>query len=134
MTNPVPDLTPPAPPVRTYISIPTRITAMQWTGTNIQELWDWITAEFLYGPIPAGDRRAPIPARLYVAANNAWVDIEPGEWILQDTLGFYPCKDSVFRAKYREAPVEDQLAALKEQMGYGPRAPRVIWQGEDTRG
>jgi hypothetical protein len=121
MPETVPDLTTPATCPTTYISIPTRITAMQWTGGNIQDLWDWITAEFLYGPIPAEPiiREHARPARLYVAANDAWLDLEVGEWIIQDALGFYPCKDSVFTAKYRAAPIEDELAALKDAMRNG---------------
>lgn len=123
-----------APGPLTYISNPTRITAMQWTGNNIAELRDWVGAGNLYGPFPAEDRLAATPARLYVAANNAWLDLAVGEWILQDTLGFYPCNNEVFRAKYRALDIVGQLADLREQMGYGTLAPRIIWQGDDVRG
>lgn len=121
MPNPIPDSAPPATGAATYISIPTRITAMQWTGTNIHDLWEWIGAGDLYGPI-AEDRtigERARPAKLYVAANDAWLDLTEGEWIIKDSLGFYPCKDSVFTAKYRPAPIEDELAALQEAMRRG---------------
>jgi hypothetical protein len=94
-------LTTPTTCADTYTSIPTSITAVQWTG-DVDRMRDWITAAYFYGPIPAKDRRAATPARLYVAANNAWLDLEIGEWVTRDDLGFYPCKDSVFRAKYRK--------------------------------
>lgn len=37
---------------------------------------------------------------LYVAANNAWLDIEIGEWIIKDSRGFYPCKPDIFAQTY----------------------------------
>ena len=128
MPENVPDLTPPAPSAvlsNTYTSIPTDVEAIQWTGENIHQLWDWITAEFLCGPI--GDNEMDgrsYPAKLYVAANDAWLDLEVGEWIIQDKLGFYPCKDSVFRAKYRRKATPINLSG----------APRVVFQGGDISG
>ena len=85
---------------------------MQWTGDNINDLWEWVSAEFLYGPLAAEPAVGPDslgracpaqparPARLYVAANDAWLDIEVGEWIIRDSLGFYPCKPDIFAATY----------------------------------
>jgi hypothetical protein len=94
-----------------YVKRPVVIEAMQWTGSNIHELWDWIGADNLYGPVPLADDADHnqdyhaedvefTPAKLYVAANDAWLDLEIGEWILKDKLGFYPCKDSVFVETY----------------------------------
>lgn len=73
---------------------PVVIEAKQWTGGNINELWEWAGADNIYGPTEAN------PLRLYVAANNAWLDLVPGEWILRDRLGFYPCKADVFAETY----------------------------------
>lgn len=97
-----------------YTSIPTTITAIQWTGDNIHALWDWCGADNVYGPVPTiddADHNQNLhakdvemrPARLYVAANDAWLDLEIGEWILKDDLGFYPCKHAVFIKKYAPA-------------------------------
>lgn len=77
---------------------PVVIEAMQWTGDNLQEIWDWTTAEVVYGPTEVN------PLRLYVGANEAWLDLEVGEWILKDALGFYPCKAGMFANNYE--PVE----------------------------
>jgi hypothetical protein len=77
---------------------PVVIEAMQWTGDNIQELWDWSTAEFVYGPTESN------PLRLYVAANDAWLDLEVGEWIIKDVRGSYPCKPDIFKATYEPVP------------------------------
>ena len=99
-----------------YRKLPVVIEAQQWTGDNIIALWDWVTAAFLYGPCPAEPAFGPddegrgcpaqpaSPARLYVSANDAWLDLEVGEWIIKDQLGFYPCKAEVFDTTYERAP------------------------------
>ena len=91
---------------------PVVIQAHQWTGDNIAALWDNISAAFLYGPTPAEPAVEPDeegkgcpaqparPARLYVAANDAWLDLEVGEWIIMDARGYYPCKPDIFAATY----------------------------------
>lgn len=87
---------------RSFTKRPVTIEAMQWTGNNVQDLWEWVGADNLYGPLPVGDPLSPdgSPARLYVAANDAWLDLDVGEWIIRDRLGFYPCKAEMFRASY----------------------------------
>lgn len=90
-----------------YRKRPITVEAKQWTGDNLEELWDWIGADGLYGPLPIGDPLRPFgqPARLYVAANDAWLDLEIGEWIIRDSKGFYPCKHDIFEVTYE--PVKD---------------------------
>jgi len=84
----------------TYRKRPIVIEAMQWTGDNIADLWDWAGAANVYGPTEAN------PLRLYVAANEAWLDLETGEWIIRDSRGFYPCKAEVFEATYEPVDIE----------------------------
>lgn len=45
-------------------------------------------------------------AKLWVAANDAWVNIEINEWILKDENGSYPCKPDTFERTYTEIPPE----------------------------
>lgn len=89
-----------------YTSIPTTIDAIQWTGDNhyavraftgMHTVEDGGIGNHMVFTTQDG------PGELYVAANKAWLPLEEGEWIIKDALGFYPCKDSVFRAKYRKA-------------------------------
>ncbi len=77
-----------------YRKRPIVIEAMQWTGDNLEGLWAWAGADVIYGPTEFN------PLRLYVAANDAWLNLEVGEWILRDSLGFYPCKAEIFAATY----------------------------------
>lgn len=92
--------------VSSFRKNPISIRALQWNGSNVQEVWDWIGADIFKGPLPVGDELRPggSPARLYVAANDAWLDLEPYEWIIQDKLGYYPCKDSIFKESYSINP------------------------------
>jgi len=84
----------------TYRKRPIVIEAMQWDGDNIADLWDWAGAANVYGPTEAN------PLRLYVAANEAWLDLETGEWIIRDSRGFYPCKAEVFEATYEPVAID----------------------------
>jgi hypothetical protein len=85
-----------------YRKKPVVIEAMQWTGTNVLDLWDWAGANNVNGPLPVHDALRPEgkPCQLWVEANKAWLDLEIGEWILKDALGYYPCKDSIFSTTY----------------------------------
>ena len=96
----------------TYMSKPRSIEAMQWTGENNAEVMQWTgdhVAKDLAGYDDGTELLVFVPLaypqpKLFVAANNAYVPVAPGEWILRDKLGFYPCKDEVFRMNYQEYP------------------------------
>lgn len=40
---------------------------------------------------------------LWVAANGAWLRVVPGEWVIRDSLGFYPCQEEKFQETYDDA-------------------------------
>jgi hypothetical protein len=82
--------------VNTYISRPTEIEAIRWTGNNWDDVRAWCDDHVLPGGL------YEMRVKLYVAANEAWVIIERGEWIAKDRHGFYPVKDDVFIDKYRQ--------------------------------
>lgn len=73
---------------------------MQYHAANAADVGRWANDKFQYFP------RLKL-ARVYVDANEAWLTITDGEWIIRDTLGFYPCKDEVFRKKYHKAVERD---------------------------
>lgn len=124
MPGNVPVLTTPATCVTTYISIPTSIEAIQWDGTDasavavtawtkdagavvdtnhIQHLWDHDLGAY---KMPTGKVIfAPYSERcLIILTLEGEMVAEPGWWIIRGMEGeFYPCKDSVFQAKYRKA-------------------------------
>lgn len=81
---------------------PVEVEAIQWTGSNPAAVRAF-TGD--HRPTPDSGTHMVFTAQsghgeLYVAANNAWVDIEVGEWIIRDARGFYPCKPDIFAATY----------------------------------
>lgn len=104
MQEPVPDFVPPATPASTYISRPSSITALQWTGENLEDVKVWVGNDNLDHWVSG------TALTLWVEANTSWLPLETGEWIIKDDLGFYPCKDSMFQRKYeRDQVVADYL-------------------------
>lgn len=84
-----------------YASNPTTVMAMQYHEKEVGALGVWVGHRNLkYRP-------GIHLTQLWVAANNSWLPLEEGEWVLQDELGFYPCKDAVFRKKYHKAYERD---------------------------
>jgi hypothetical protein len=74
---------------------------MQYHEKEVAALVGWLGAENVkYRP-------AIHLTQIWVAANEAWLPIQEGEWVLQDELGFYPCQDVVFRKKYHRIPNRD---------------------------
>lgn len=94
-----------------YRRRPTYATAIQFTGDNWGEMQDFCGERKVFGEehwIPTFN---PIgtyliqggpdqKGELWVAANQSWLPLVPGEWVIQDELGFYPCKDDRFLATY----------------------------------
>lgn len=70
--------------------------AMQWRADNLGELSRWAGGSNLR--LQPGSGRDVL--YLYVAANGTWLPLEPGEWVIRDSKGFYPCKADVFAATY----------------------------------
>lgn len=93
----------------TYRSVPGDIDAIQWTGYNGEAVANFVgphphhhqTCGFQVSATAASS--GPYSAKLWVAANDAWVTIETDEWVAKDERGFYLIKDDVFQRKYREA-------------------------------
>lgn len=95
-----------APGVKTYLKQPVAVEAIQWTGKNpyaVRAFTGMHTPHHGIGNHFVFTTQAGC-GELYVAANHTWVPVEIGEWIIQDSRGFYPCKADVFAETYREAP------------------------------
>jgi hypothetical protein len=87
--------------VQRYRKKPVEVEAMQWTGTNETDIQAW-TGRGGFHELDFEDRgdNPAATAGLYVAANSVWVTLEPGEWVLKDRRGFYPCQPDVFEETY----------------------------------
>lgn len=105
----------------TFRKKPLEIEAMQWDGDwdSYLRLGAWVGDSIEWHPASTHSlfedgttgetvsikRDTPLPVRvkLYVAANDAWLVLEAGEWVIRDSRGFYPCKPDIFAATYDPA-------------------------------
>lgn len=87
---------------KTYRKKPVTVEAIQWKGGNFREIVEYVGSFVAEDGIEEPGVRTGIYAqpRIWVAANREWLDIEIGEWVLKDKLGFYPCKDEMFQHSY----------------------------------
>ena len=87
------------------------VEAIQWTGDNPYAVRDF-TGTHEPDPERGGNHYVFTTqsghGELYVAANKAWLDLEIGEWVIKDSLGFYPCKAEIFALSYELVDTEDK--------------------------
>lgn len=72
----------------------------QWTGDNEEFLTQKFGLDILF--TWGDDPPIPLKASIWVEANQEWLSIEVGEWIIKDQHGIYPCKNDVFHEKYQK--------------------------------
>lgn len=78
---------------------PVVIDAIQWTGTNVDEIWTAFGAGMIYGPTEAN------PDTLIISTLEGEMSASVGDWIIRGVAGeLYPCKPDIFTATYE--PVE----------------------------
>lgn len=81
-----------------YIKRPIVVEAIQWTGDNLEQLWDAFGAGGIYGPTGKN------PDHLIIATLEGDMRAGVGCWILRGHAGeLYPCRDDIFRATYAPA-------------------------------
>lgn len=85
-----------------YQRKPTRVKAIQWTGKNLNEIWDAFGVSGIYGPTELN------PDQLILTTTNGHpVPCPIGSWVIPDANPetFYPCDGDVFAKTYE--PVKD---------------------------
>jgi hypothetical protein len=80
------------------------IEAIQWDGSNFEEVGDWVWERVGHHPgehsLLEHDGTGP---KLFVITTEGKMEASPGDWIICGVENeFYPCKDSVFQKKYEE--------------------------------
>ena len=85
--------------VKKYITKPTEIEAVQWTGDNYQEIMDFCGEDAaILSWTPSTNRKD-----LRIRTLEGIMDASPSDYIIKGVLGeFYPCKESAFIKKYKE--------------------------------
>lgn len=75
---------------------PVAVQAIQYTGDNIEEIWDTFGAGEIYGPVE-DDPNA------YILTLEGRMRCNVGDWIIKGVQGeFYPCRNDIFIQTYRK--------------------------------
>lgn len=78
-----------------YRKKPVEIEAVQFTGKNINEIWETFSAENIYGPTENN------PDRLLIYTLEGTMRAYIGDFIIKGVKGeLYPCKPDIFEATY----------------------------------
>ena len=81
-----------------YTKLPVEIEAMQLKEDNIAKVLEWINTSCRYAEYDT--KRGAILIYTLEGVMHANV----GDWIIKGIAGeFYPCKDDIFRATYKES-------------------------------
>lgn len=73
------------------------VDAMQWTGDNIQAIWDWCGCTGIYGPTERNPHTL-----LLTTIDGVQAPCPLGHWVIAEPKHgrFYPCHPDVFAAAY----------------------------------
>lgn len=83
-----------------YISKPVEIRAIQWTGSNTDDLIDFLGIGFIDSFMWAWEYGLEY---FKIKTLEGWMLASPGDYIIKGLRGeFYPCKPDVFNMKYRK--------------------------------
>jgi hypothetical protein len=114
-----------------YRKKPLTVEAMQWTGDNFDEITLFCgfrrTADGhemnAFNPIatflmPDESADPKQTAELWVEANKGLLPLVDGEWVIKDSLGFYPCQADKFAETYDEVDeLPEPLPAFSPNCG-----------------
>jgi hypothetical protein len=99
--------------VRKYRKKPIVIEALQWTGSNAEEMAAFAGSRF--GQVPPEDRAEdPLrTAEVWDELHGTWIGLRDGQWVIKGIRGeFYPHDESAFAEVYKLAEdAEDAPAA-----------------------
>ena len=92
-----------------YQSKPTQVMAIRYDGTdgNVAAIREWVGLEPLGGAGFARYNAVTGHAELWVSASDAWCQMFPGDWVVQETdqVGFYPVNATAFANRYKVTPI-----------------------------
>ncbi|MFK0124913.1 hypothetical protein ACIQSP_16550 [Streptomyces nigra] len=82
---------------------PVEIEAIQFTGDNVDEIWDAFGAAGIYGPTEKNPDHL-----ILTTVHGDEAPARPGDWVIPDGKPgtFYPCKPDIFAATYE--PVNEE--------------------------
>jgi len=108
-----------------YRKKPVVIEAIQWTGTNLEEM-----RKFMNKNKPAwGSESYPDALYIYTLEGTHRADI--GDWIIKGVQGeFYPCKSDIFEQTYEIANEKPKIICLCGSSRFVAEMAIIAWSFE----
>ena len=80
-----------------YVKRPITIEAVQWTGDNRRDIWDFCSLAYFNTEFETGK------LKLMVRTLEGVMEASEGDYIIKGIQGeFYPCKPDIFKETYDE--------------------------------
>ena len=81
--------------VKKYTKKPVTVEAVQWTGDNRKDIWDFCTLAYFNTDFETGD------LHLMIQTLEGTMEASVGDYIIKGIKGeFYPCKPDIFLLTY----------------------------------
>jgi uncharacterized protein YeeX (DUF496 family) len=86
--------------MRRYVKKPIEIEAVQWTGDNRREIFDFCTLSYFNTDFETGN------LKLNIQTLEGNMEASVGDYIIKGIKGeFYPCKPDIFLLTYDEVTI-----------------------------
>ena len=80
-----------------YVKKPIEVEAVQWTGDNRPEIWDFCSLSYFNMDMESGE------LKLMIQTLEGVMEASKGDYIIKGIKGeFYPCKEDIFKLTYDE--------------------------------
>ena len=80
-----------------YVKKPIEVEAVQWTGDNRPEIWDFCSLSYFNMDMESGE------FKLILQTLEGEMEALKGDYIIKGIKGeFYPCKEDIFKLTYDE--------------------------------
>lgn len=99
-----------------YKTKPCEIEAIQWNGTNLEEIKAFVGESLIYDIIDTAWQVGKGRPHVYMKIRTLEGDMEAseGDYIIKGLVGeFYPCKPDVFEKKYVQSNIKTHADAIR---------------------
>ncbi|MDQ0371565.1 hypothetical protein [Catenuloplanes indicus] len=91
--------------IRTYRKRPVEVQAVEWTGDNEGEIYDWSGGNFRAVDVEDRGDDPDITGEVYDRLHSTWVGVKAGHSIVRGVQGeFYPIAADVLAETYEPVP------------------------------
>lgn len=83
--------------IKKYVKRPITVEAVQWTGDNRRDIWDFCSLAYFNTDFESGN------LKLMIRTLEGVMEASEGDFIIKGIQGeFYPCKPDIFKETYDE--------------------------------